>query len=98
MDNETRGKFKQKIDEMINDATEKEEMARGLQRQVEETRNLMQQLSDGGSSSRLRRNKGGAADMETQASELEQEAARLFGIVGELWNKIHEMQEEEKNG
>ncbi len=97
MDYETREKFKLKLEEMIKDAIEKEETARNLQKQAEEKRNQMEMLSESGSSSRLRRNKGRAADMETQVTELEQEAARLLGTVRELWNKIHEMQEEEKS-
>ncbi|KAK0100466.1 hypothetical protein ONS95_008416 [Cadophora gregata] len=97
MDDETRDKFKRKLEEMINDATEKEEIARGLQTRAEQMRDLMEQLSESGSSSRLRRNKGRAADVETQVTELEQEAARLLEIVGQLWNKIREMQEEEHN-
>ena len=97
MDDESREKFKRKLEEMIKDAAEKEETARDLQRQAEEKRNWMEMLSESGSSSRSRRNKGRAADVETQVIELEQEAARLLGIVRELWNKIHKMQEEEKS-
>jgi hypothetical protein len=81
---------------MIRDATENEETARGLQKQAEEKRAWMEMLSESGSSSRSRRHKGKAANMETQVAELEQEAARLWEIVKELWNKINEMQEEEK--
>lgn len=97
MDGETRDKFKRELEEMIKDATENEEIARGLQKQAEEKRDLMERLSESGSSSRLRRNKGRAADVEIQVTELEQEAARLLEIVGELWKKIHEMQDEEKS-
>jgi len=97
MDDETRDKFKRKLEEMIKDATEKGEIARGLQKQAEEKRDLVERLSESGSSSRLRRNKGKAADVETQVTELEQEAGKLLEIVGDLWNKICEMQEEEKS-
>jgi ribosomal protein L17 len=97
MDDGTRDKFKRKLEDMIKDATENEEIARGLQKQAEEKRDLVERLSESGSSSRLRRNKGMAAGVEAQVTELEQEAARLLEIVGELWNKIHEMQEEENS-
>jgi hypothetical protein len=97
MDDETRNKFKQKLEEMIKDATEKEEIARSLQKQAGEKRDLVERLSESGSSSRLRRNKGRAAGVETQVTELEQEAARLLEIVGELWNKIRQLQEEEQS-
>jgi len=97
MDDETREIFKRKLEELIKDATEKEEIARDLQRQAKEMRTLMESLSESGSSSRLRRNKEKAADMETQVTEIEEEAARQMKIVRELWNKINEMQEEEKN-
>lgn len=97
MDDETRNQFKRKLEEMIKDATDKEEIARGLQKQAEEKRTLMEQLFRNSSSSRARRNRGKAADMGTQVAELEQEAARQLELVKELWNKIYEMQEEEKN-
>jgi hypothetical protein len=96
MDEETRDKFKRKLSELISDATDKEQTARDLQLQAEEKRNMMEQISQTGSSSRLRRNKARAADMEVQISELEEEAARVLEIVREMWMKIHEMQKEEK--
>ncbi|RYC78193.1 hypothetical protein BFJ63_vAg18934 [Fusarium oxysporum f. sp. narcissi] len=96
MDDETRKKFKQELERMIKDATEKEQAARDLQQQANQMRNMMEMLSERGSSSRSRRNKGEAADMETQIMQLEQQAVRQLEIVQDLWNKIHEMQEEEQ--
>ncbi|KAG8425563.1 hypothetical protein J3458_002250 [Metarhizium acridum] len=84
MDNETREKFKHKLDEMIKDALENESIARDLQREVEQKRSWMEMLSKSGSNSRSRRNKEEAADMETQVAELEQQAARQWEVVGNL--------------
>lgn len=97
MDDETRKEFKRKLEEMIRDATENEETARDLQKQAEEKRAWMEMLSESGSSSRSRRNKEKAANIETQLAELEQEAAKPWEIVEELWNEINEMQEEENS-
>ncbi|KAG8674086.1 hypothetical protein FPOAC2_00060 [Fusarium poae] len=96
MDDETRKKFKQELENMIKDATGKEQAARDLQRQADQMRDMMELLSERGSSSRSRRNKGEAADMETQIMQLEQQAVRQLEIVQDLWNKIHTMQEEEQ--
>ncbi|KPA37300.1 hypothetical protein FLAG1_09897 [Fusarium langsethiae] len=72
MDDETRKKFKQELENMIKDATEKEQAARDLQQQADQMRDMMEMLSERGSSSRSRRNKGEAADMETQIMQAAQ--------------------------
>ncbi|GKU16025.1 unnamed protein product [Fusarium langsethiae] len=84
MDDETRKKFKQELENMIKDATEKEQAARDLQQQADQMRDMMEMLSERGSSSRSRRNKGEAADMETQIMQLEQQAARQLEIIQDL--------------
>lgn len=95
MDDQTRTKFKQMIDDMISDATKNEETARDIQRQAMEKRSQLEMLSASGSSSRSRRKKGNAAAIDDQVTELEKTAADILEIVQNLWNKIHEMQEAE---
>ena len=95
MDNETRENFKRELDEMISEASGNEEIARNLQKEVEEKRSWMEMLSRSGSSSRSRRNKEEAADIEAQIAELEDDATRLLDVVKSLWEKIHQMQEDE---
>lgn len=96
MDEKTRLRFKQELDRMIKDATEKEQTARSLLQQADQMRGVMEMLSEKGSSSRSRRNKEKAADMETQVFQLEEQAARQLEVVKGLWNKIYEMQKEEQ--
>lgn len=97
MDYETRENFKRKLEEMIEDATKNEQIARDIQDQVEQKRAWVEMLSESGSRSRSRRNKEKAADVETQITELDQQAARQWEIVRDLWNKIREIQEEERS-
>lgn len=97
MDDDTREKFKREIDDMISNAVHNEEIALDLQKRADEKRAWMERLSEAGSSSRVRRGKAEAADMEAQIAELEEEAARIRAVVKALWIKIHDMQEEERN-
>jgi uncharacterized coiled-coil protein SlyX len=54
----------------------------------------MEMLSESGSSSRIRRKKDRAANMETQVAELQRTAAKEMEQVDKLWEKISEMQKQ----
>lgn len=97
MDDETRKEFAKVMDDMIAEANKREGIALELDQQAETIRASMEALSESSSSSRVRRGKAAAADLEVQRQELLDKAAKQRDIISQLWLKIHEMQEKDKN-
>ncbi len=86
-----------KLDEMIEEATFNETIARGLQDQADIAKESLELVLRAGSSTRECRELPDPSDLETQIEQLKEEAARQWELVQSLWNKIREMQEQEKN-
>jgi predicted nucleic acid-binding Zn-ribbon protein len=97
MDSETREKFKKRLEEMIQEATVKEEAASNLQTMVATKRQDFEKLSTSGSTSRSRRNKATAISLEEQVESLEDELTKVREQIRGLWTKIGIMQAQEKD-
>ena len=97
MDDKTRQQFKRALEDMIKEATDREEAARELQKVADDKRAEMESILLAGSSSRARRGVNNTQQMKDQIAELEQEAVEEMEKVQVMWTKIHEMQEDERN-
>jgi uncharacterized alpha/beta hydrolase family protein len=97
MDSETREKFKKRLEEMIQEATMKEQAASDLQTMVAMRKQDFENLSTSGSTSRSRRNKATAISLEEQVESLEDELTKVREQIRELWTKIGVMQAQEKD-
>lgn len=81
------------LDAMIREATDKDNIISKLTGNIETLKSLSQQ----GSSSRMKRGKAAAQDVDTQIVEMEEEAAGLRESSRVLWLKINEMQAQHRS-
>ncbi|KAG7117044.1 hypothetical protein HYQ44_006671 [Verticillium longisporum] len=92
MDDEARAKFMAELDAMIREATDKDSIISKLTGDIATLKSLSQQ----GSSSRKKRGKVAAQDVDAQITEIEEEASRLRESSRALWLKINDMQEQQR--
>lgn len=88
MNDQARANFMAELEAMIREATDKDNVISKLTSDIETLKTLSQQ----GSSSRMKRGKAAAQDIDAQIVELEKEAARLRESSRMLWLKINDMQ------
>jgi hypothetical protein len=80
------------LDKLIQDATDKDAAISKLTSNIESLKLLSKQ----GSSSRTKRGRAEAQDVDTQIEEMEREAAQLREISRGLWLKVNEMQAQQR--
>ena len=94
--NQTRELFKRELEKMISDANEKHQVVLNLQRAADQKRDFMEILNRTASSSRARKGLDNPMEVDAQIKLLDEQAEKEMGIVRAMWDKIHNMQQEER--
>jgi hypothetical protein len=96
MNQDTREQFKGRLAEMIKEASDREKIATDLQMQATTQTELMEMLIKSASSSRRRKGYTDPETLEDQIKRLQEAANKEMRAVNALWEKIHDMQKEER--